>query len=320
MSVLRYPQRVIVGLIANPNASKDVRRLVGLARVVDVEEKANLVARFLRGLAAAGEVVVHALDDHAGLVRRAVRVGGREAAPVIWLPVAARGSEDDTRDAARLARREGARVLVVVGGDGTIRSAVEAWPEARLVPLAAGTNNALALADEPTVVGMAVARVLAADLLDGAFRSGVRLVVEDGGKRHTAVVDVVGTRGPWAGSGALWQPDDLVEGVVAGPGPTAVGVAAISAGLGTLPAGQARYLRFGPGQRVRAVFGPGLVRDFEVAEHRLLSLGSEARLDPACRVVALDGERKLMAAGAAVVRVAPGPHLFDPAAALALPA
>jgi predicted polyphosphate/ATP-dependent NAD kinase len=41
---------VLVGLVANPFSSKDVRRLVSLARVVDLEEKANLLARFLRGL------------------------------------------------------------------------------------------------------------------------------------------------------------------------------------------------------------------------------------------------------------------------------
>ncbi len=33
---------MIVGLIANPASSKDIRRLTGLARVVDVEERANL--------------------------------------------------------------------------------------------------------------------------------------------------------------------------------------------------------------------------------------------------------------------------------------
>jgi len=41
---------VLVGLVANPTSSKDIRRLTTLARVIDVEEKANLVARLLVGI------------------------------------------------------------------------------------------------------------------------------------------------------------------------------------------------------------------------------------------------------------------------------
>ncbi len=63
---------MLVGLVANPTSSKDIRRLTTLARVIDIEEKANLVARLLVGLASEDEVEVLAVDDRSGLVRRAV--------------------------------------------------------------------------------------------------------------------------------------------------------------------------------------------------------------------------------------------------------
>jgi hypothetical protein len=307
---------VIVGLIANPNASKDIRRLVGLARVVDTEEKANLVARLLSGMAVGPPIEVHALDDHSGLTRRALRLTRDRSPSVEWLPVRAEGTERDTRRAAGLVRERGGAFLVVVGGDGTIRAAVEAWPEAPLVPLAAGTNNALALRDEPTVVGLAIARAAAGAPLTRAFRPCLRLVVDLGGSSTTAVVDVVGVRRPWTGTGALWEPDDLVEAVVTTARPTGVGLSSVAAGLGPLPPGKARYMRFGPGESFRAVFGPGLVSDFSVAEHRLMSTGVEVRLHSNSRVVAFDGERKVVTKERPVVRVAPGPQLFAPSSVL----
>ncbi len=148
----------IVGLVANPASSKDIRRLVGLARVVDVEEKANMVARFLAGLWAGPPTVVVAFDDAAGLVRRAVHLTrSTQTPPVEFLPLRPEGREADTRRAAALLAEAGAGVLVTVGGDGTVRSAVEGWPDATLLPLAAGTNNAIVEPSEPTVAGYVAA-------------------------------------------------------------------------------------------------------------------------------------------------------------------
>ncbi len=92
---------MIVGLIANPAASKDIRRLIGLARVIDVEEKANLVARFLVGIGSIDGIEVLALDDQSGIVRRAVGLAKERGPQVRYLPVDIQGTEADTRSAAR---------------------------------------------------------------------------------------------------------------------------------------------------------------------------------------------------------------------------
>lgn len=307
---------MLIGLIANPYSSKDVRRLVGLARVIDAEEKANTIARLLVGLGAGPPVEVVALDDGASLVRRGIRLAGRAVPPVRFLDLAAEGSEDDTRRAAAALAGDGAFALITVGGDGTVRAAVEGWPRARLVPVAAGTNNAIALTEEPTVIGLTTARVTGVDGADQAFRDHCRLVVETGSDASTAVVDVVATTNRWTGARAMWDPADLVEAVVAFAPPTAVGIASVAAALSPLEPRTVRHLRFGSGREVQAVLAPGLVAHLEVAGFRDLPLESKVVLDPSNRVVALDGERRVSSSATVVVSVVPGPSVLDLSVAL----
>jgi Diacylglycerol kinase catalytic domain len=305
---------MLIGLIANPVSSKDIRRLTGLARVVAIEEKANLVARLLVGLGSAEGVRVLALDDQAGLVRRARKMANNLCPEVEFIPIDVRGDESDTRRAAAHLESQEADALVTLGGDGTVRAAVEGWPDAPLVPIAAGTNNAFALTLEPTVTGLAVATAVKERIPD-AFVATTALRVETSVGDASAVIDVVSVRDRWIGARAIWEPDLLIEAVVTSSKRTAVGVAAISAALGPLESGHARWIRFGEGQSVRAVFGPGLVFDVLVAEYSDLPIGSDVALNVANGVVALDGERRLTA-HRALVRVVAGPTTFDPERAL----
>lgn len=300
---------MLVGLVANPTSSKDIRRLTTLARVIDIEEKANLVARLLVGLASEPRMEVMALDDPAGLVRRAVGMAGRAKPSVGYLPVEVEGNEGDTRRAAGLLADLGAEAIVTVGGDGTVRAAVEGWRQARLIPLAAGTNNAFALTEEPSVVGMATAAVLARGSGD-AFRPTTAIEVDTTDGWALAVIDAVLVRSHWVGAGAFRDPADLIEGVVTSSRRTAVGIASVSAALGPLAAGYVRHLRFGGEHAVRAVFGPGLVLDVPVHDHEDLPVGSELELNGTTGMVAVDGERRLLSRGG-VVRVVDGPRVLD---------
>ncbi len=299
---------MIVGLIANPTSSKDIRRLTTLARVIDVEEKANLVARLLVGLASESSLDVVALDDSGGLVRRAVGLAGNARPKVEYLALESEGNENDTRRAAARLAEMGAEALVTVGGDGTVRAAVEGWRDVRLIPLAAGTNNAFALTDEPSVVGLATSVALTRG--HDAFRPTTAIEVETNRGWAIAVIDAVVVRGRWVGAGAIWDPGDLVQGLVTSSRPTAVGIASVSASFGELTKGYVRHLRFGGAETVRAVFGPGLVLDVPVASYEDLPLGSEVFLEESAGMVALDGERRLPTRDA-TARVVVGPSVID---------
>ncbi len=315
MSDLDHPPSTrTVGLVANPMSSKDIRRLTGLARVVDIEEKANLVARLLVGLGSVPSIEVSAMDDQAGLVRRAVGLAGRSAPPLSFIEMEVEGSESDTRHASELLALRGAACLVTVGGDGTVRAAAEGWPQAPLVPLAAGTNNAFAFTDEPTVVGLATA--LAVTRPVPPFIPTTAVEVETTGGSAVAVIDAVVVSDRWVGSGAVWDPSHLIEGLVTSARRTAVGIASVSAAFGELASGHARLLTFGGDSSVRAVFGPGLVLDVPVLDHVDLPIGTTRNLDVGAGLVALDGERRLPAVDA-VARVIEGPRVLDLTAALA---
>lgn len=225
-----------------------------------------------------------------------------------YLPLEAQGTEEDTRSgAAHLAQME-AKALVVVGGDGTARAAAEGWPLAPLVPVAAGTNNAFALTEEPTVVGLATA--LAVSGTRDAFIPTTAIRVETAAGQARAVIDAVVVRDHWVGAGAIWDPSQLVEALVTSARRTAVGIASISAAFGHLPAGHARHMRFGGARTVRAVFGPGVVLDVAVAGHIDLPIGATIHLDEQAGLLALDGERRLPVRGGTVEVVA-GPRVID---------
>ncbi len=299
---------MLVGLIANPYSSKDIRRLTGLARVVDVEEKANLVARLLAGIRAGGDTTVVALDDSAGLVRRAVDLAGGVAPPLEFLDLDVEATEEDTRSASERCSKLNAGALVVVGGDGTVRAAAEGWRDAPLVPVAAGTNNAIALTEEPTVIGLAVAQAIRTP--GESFVPTVALEVEARHGRSLAVIDAVAVRDRWVGTGAIWDPKQLVQGVVTSSRRTAVGIASVSAALGPLARDHARHIIFGGPRSVRAVFGPGLVRDVSITSFQDIPVGAAVKLSPAAGLVALDGERRVPASEC-MIRVVTGPRILD---------
>ena len=66
---------MLVGLIANPEAGHDVRRVVSHASTFNNQEKVYIIRRLLMGLAAAGVERVLYLPEPIGLVRFALDGG-----------------------------------------------------------------------------------------------------------------------------------------------------------------------------------------------------------------------------------------------------
>ena len=58
-----------VAIIANPSAGKDIRRLVASGRVISNQEKANIITRFVKGLAYKGVRNIYFMPDKSGLYR-----------------------------------------------------------------------------------------------------------------------------------------------------------------------------------------------------------------------------------------------------------
>jgi predicted polyphosphate/ATP-dependent NAD kinase len=150
--------RATVGLIANPAAGRDIRRLTARASLVPNHEKAAVVRRVLHGLAATGVDGVRYLADRSGIVAAAVD-GSAPPLATEPLPYRARGSASDSTEAARLLAAEGVGALVVLGGDGTSRAVAAACGELPLVAISTWTNNVFPSMVDGTVAGMAAGLV-----------------------------------------------------------------------------------------------------------------------------------------------------------------
>src|SRR4029079_15788272 len=117
----RDPSRMLVGLIANPEAGHDIRRLVSHASTFNNQEKVYISRRVLMGLAAAGVERVAYLPEHVGLVRYALD-GLKETPELEALDLIIRAQTSDSTDAARLLAERGAACLFTLCGDGTNRA------------------------------------------------------------------------------------------------------------------------------------------------------------------------------------------------------
>lgn len=310
----------VVGLITHSGAAQDVRRITSLARTIDVHERVNVTARILAGLAAVPGVRVLHLDEPTRLVERALAAlaGLPEATAVDARAVGSPGARGaaQTRAAAAALAEAGAACVVTFGGDGTNRAVAAGWPDAVIVALPGGTNNAFAQAVDPTAAGMAAA-VYAAD--PEAFAGHVRRVPRwrvaiAGRPEDTALVDVALVSDEWVGAHAVWDADRLIEALVTEGDPTVPGLAGVAGMAGPPAASPGLHLRFGPpGRLLLAPLGPGRLTPLWLREMR--HVGPDAPVTMrGPGTVALDGEREaVLRAGeeAGVQLVAGGPRVLD---------
>ncbi len=207
----------IVGLISHSGAAQDVRRLTSLARTIDVHERVNVAARILAGLAAAPDVSVRYLDEPTRVVERAIAMlaGLGDGASPDARPVGPPGARDaaGTRAASAALAATGAGCVVTHGGDGTNRAVVCGWPDAVIVPLPGGTNNAFARCVDPTAAGLAAGLYATEpDRFAPNVRAATRLSIAiDGHAVETAMIDVALVSDEWLGARAIWEPSRLVE-------------------------------------------------------------------------------------------------------------
>jgi hypothetical protein len=317
----------IVGLVAHAGAAQDVRRLTSLARTIDAHERVNVLARLLAGLGAAEDPpTVLYMAEPTRLVERALAaLGALDRAPrpecrPADAPLALDAA--GTRQAARAMAAAGAACVVTYGGDGTSRAVAAGWPDALMVPIPGGTNNAFAAAVDPTAAGLAAAMAAADPTRAREWAARVpRVAVEVRGRSDLALVDVALVRDEWLGTHAVWAPESLLEAVVTRADPACpglCGVAGMVARNGT-PAVGGIHLRFGsPGTRVLAPLGPGRLLPLSIAGARPLAPAEPVAMrGPGA--LALDGEREIVlrAGEVAEVRIEPaGPWVLDAAALL----
>ncbi|MFC7153931.1 NAD(+)/NADH kinase [Halomarina halobia] len=311
-----------VGLVVNPSAGRDIRRLTGGASVSDRYAKLQTARCVLAGATTVDpppDVLV--MPDKANIGQQLVE--DAEDVDAALLDQSVTGSGEDTRRAAA-ALAERAECVVVLGGDGTNRDVATGIGDVPVASISTGTNNVVPTAIDGTPAGAAAALV-AAGLVparDATVRHGtvVAAVDDNGGHRRfegLAALSVLDR--PFVGTRAVLDPGDFLGGVVSRASPGDVGLSGIAGTLGAVapddPGGVG--LRFGRPEgaprTVRAMTTPGVVGRIGVREHRRLDDREAMTFDVPEGVLSADGERELEIREARVeVRTrADGPRFVD---------
>ena len=313
-----------VGVIANPAAGKDIRRLVAHASPTSDAAKIGVVRRAIAGAIDAGATRILVAPDRHNLSTRAVADFDTSSARIEIVDEPTIGHPSDTMSMATHMRHENVDALIVLGGDGTHRDVAKGWLDAPLVGISTGTNNVFPRQIDATLAGVAAGLIASGvvALADVTHQAKVaHLSFDDGTTEDLALVDLVLMHGNFTGSRAVWDPAQLQVVIACIAEPASVGLSAIAALL--MPVDRRSphgvHVVLGGPQTVRAPIAPGSFADVPYWTVDELDLGQPVTLHGP-GVLSFDGERDrvLGADTTATVRIlADGPRVIDVEATLA---
>ncbi len=327
----------VVGVIVNPVAGKDVRRLSTGATHTPDTTKMGIVRRVVAAAAESGATTLLLADDPHRLARRATeRLDLPDRVDVRLLGDHVSGSRRDTIGAAAQMRDLGADVVVVLGGDGTCRDAATGWPDLPLIAISTGTNNVYPTALDGTSAGVAAGLVAAGIVpFDRVAQPTKRIVVridraDADPIEDVALVDLALVDARFVGARAVKEPTSIVQVVAAIGDPASTGLSAIAGrthpvdrhtrGGVAITLAAADHADDAVTRRVRVPLSPGTFDTLPIADVRPIADGEPVELvGPG--VLAFDGERDLpIAPGVTAVAhiERTGPRLIDVAHAVSL--
>ena len=290
-----------VGIIANPAAGKDIRRLVAHGRVVSNQEKANVLRRVFAGLMASGVERILIMPEPARLAEPA-RADSSVAVVAEYLEMRPADNQEGSTQAARMMVENGVACIVTLGGDGTNRVIAKGSGNVPLVPISTGTNNVFPQMVEGTLAGLAAGAIATGAVsLEKSVVEGKRLdIIVDNRLVDIALVDVAVSHESFVGARAIWDIGTIKEIFLTRAEPASIGLSAIGGRLRPTsmedPLGL--YIRLGgQGGRnptsVQAPVGPGLISDVLVKEWSILNPTDPRVVTIAQGTIALDGEREI---------------------------
>jgi predicted polyphosphate/ATP-dependent NAD kinase len=288
-----------IGIIANPQSGRDIRRLVAHASVFDNEEKVNIVERMLSVFNELGLSSLYYMPDSYGIVEKASERLGKLNYDVNAVNMLLTHSEEDSTTAGNILQKI-VDLIIVIGGDGTHRAVVKGLDLNDPVPIvgiSTGTNNVFPSMVEATTVAIA----------SYAFASGI-IKKEDAAKREKiikinwndnediALIDVVFSNEKFVGSRAIWNPESLHAVFASRAEPFNIGFSSLPGILA--PSGRndpfGSYIILGQSDKfVKFAIAPGKIVNISFTEFGHIYPGLPYKYSFNCGTIALDGERKI---------------------------
>ena len=301
------PESGVVGILANPAAGRDIRRLVAQASVFPIAEKCSMILRLLSALGACRVGKVYLMPDIGGIaarIRRALETPepARPRWPqIIFLDMPVEDGPADTLLAAKKMVTAGVTAIIVLGGDGTHRLVARVSGEVPLTALSTGTNNVFPDVREATTAGLATALVATHQVPSEKVtrRNKVLRVTVNGSHEDLALVDVSVSSNLWIGSRALWSVEGLDQLFVTFAEADSIGLSAVAGLLQPVSRHAEHGLRLDlapPGAAAVTVtvpIAPGLIVPVGVIAVKELRPNDPQRVRARRGVIAIDGEREI---------------------------
>ena len=290
-----------IGIIANPQSGKDIRRLVSYATTIDNNEKVNICKRIV--LAAHGIGIEKAvfMPDTFTMgysVQYQLEDDKMPCCEIEVLDFNFEATMADTVQAAAIMEEMGLGCVVVLGGDGTSRAAAKSLRKTPMLSISTGTNNVYPAMMEGTVAGMAAAATaLMKDPYSVCIHDKRIQVFVNGQYRDMALIDAVISDDEFAGAKAIWDPVKMKHIIVSRCHPASIGFSAVPGAYRIVedsdPFGFAIALGQG-GIPVRAPIAAGILTPMSILRSQELPLGVPYSVvaDRPC-MIALDGEREV---------------------------
>lgn len=288
-----------IGIVANPEAGRDIRRLVAHASVFDNQEKVNIIERMISAFDRLGLESILYMPDSFGIVERALDRIPHLKLNIEPLKMPLTHSEEDSTVAGALFQGK-VDLIIIVGGDGTDRAVVKGLDLKDPTPIfgiSTGTNNVFSSMLEATTAAIASWAIASNSVKkEEATRREKMLKLKGEDWEDLALIDIVFSSESFIGSKALWQPD-TIQGIFSSR--AEISVIGFSSLVG-LFAPSSREDPFGsyaligsPGKRVLFPIAPGKLVETEVKSFGKIYEGVPFLYESGQGTVALDGERKI---------------------------
>jgi predicted polyphosphate/ATP-dependent NAD kinase len=316
-----------VGIIVNPNAGKDIRRLTSASGQTSDAVKIGIMRRAAVGALETGaERILFSSDTH-HLAERAVE--GLDGV-IEFLDTPLTGSHLDTVAAARTMWKEQVGAVIALGGDGTCRDVATGWPDVPLIAISTGTNNVFPSTVDGTTAGVAAALVATCAVPVEAVsrrvkRVALRIDSPSSVAHEHALVEAALIDTAFVGARAVNDPTTIRWVVACIANPASTGLASIAGRVHPVgrnePGGVLIRLGAG-GRRVRVPLAPGTFTTLDVEAVEPLDSSMAIEL-PGAGILAFDGERTTPVSADSTITVSietSGPRLLDVDTTLAMAA
>jgi predicted polyphosphate/ATP-dependent NAD kinase len=295
-----------VGILVNPSAARDIRRLVARASSLSITDRCAMVRRMLVGMGTMGVDQVLMMFDQAGIaggvtyeLESTITNDESRLPEVRFLEMPVDGVPEDTLQAVRQMRESGVQVIVVLGGDGTHRLVAHECGSIPLVCVSTGTNNAFPQHYEATVVGLAAGAIAMGGVpVETACHRSKRFACTiDSEPQIPALVDICVTTEQWVGARALWRPEHLRQLFLTFAEHGAIGLSAIGSLIQPVPRWEdtGLWVKFDEkaDRSIYAPIAPGLIRRVGIDDFGKIGIGQTCVVAVFDGTIAFDGEKEV---------------------------